>query len=332
VRANGESGAASVVRVDSVTEWRNPRTVGIDGADTLGILRMLNHEDSLVATAVAEALPALARVVDVAVDRYRAGGNIYYFGAGTSGRIAAMDAAEIPPTFSVDPGRVVAHYAGGMAARDRAVESAEDDAGLGREAAAQVGAGDVAVGLAASGRTPYVQGALEAARDKGAHTVLVTSRSGGPIAPLVDECIFVDTGPEAIAGSTRLKAGTAQKMVLNGFSTALMVRLGKTFSNLMIDVAPRNAKLRGRVLSILEEVSGAPEEECARTLAEAHNDTRTALVMLLAGATPTEAREALGGSGGNVRSAIEALRGRRDTGGDGTNRTESGSSEPTNGT
>ena len=296
-----------VVRVETVTEARNPRTVDIDTLPTLGVLQLLNEEDTRVAGAVQGSLQALTDAVDAAVERYEAGGTIHYFGAGTSGRIGIIDAAEIPPTFSAGPDRFVAHLAGGEVAAERAVESAEDDVDLGSTAAAKVGRGDVAVGLTASGRTPYVLGALSAAKAVGAYTVLISSHQGGEIAELVDAHVFLDTGPEAIAGSTRLKAGTAQKLAINSFSTALMIRAGKTYSNLMVDVAPTNAKLRGRVLGILEEATGANEVECAAALEEAAGDTKTALVNLITGASTDTARDALAAAGGRVRTAIAAL-------------------------
>ncbi|MFV2063558.1 MAG: N-acetylmuramic acid 6-phosphate etherase [Chloroflexota bacterium] len=295
------------VRVDSPTEARNPRTLMIDTLPSLGILELLNDEDATVAAAVRDALPSLARLVDAAVNSFEAGGTIHYFGAGTSGRIGTLDAVELPPTFSVDPTRVVAHHAGGDIAIGLAKEAAEDDIELGRAAAADVTAADVAIGLTASGRTPYLFGALEAASAAGAFTALVSSRPSGPIADIVDVHVFVDTGPEAIAGSTRLKAGTAQKMVLNDFSTALMVRLGKTYSNLMVDVARKNAKLRGRVLVILEEATGASVEDCVAALEAADGDTRTALVSLATGADIAAATAALDASGRRVRAAIAAL-------------------------
>lgn len=302
-----------VIRVDSVTEARNPRTVDIDKLSTLGILELLNDEDERVAGAVRGALSTLAKAVDAAVLRYEAGGTIHYFGAGTSGRIGSMDAAELPPTFSVDSSRVVAHHAGGGAAADRAVEAAEDDAKLGHSDAAGVSAKDVVIGLAASGRTPYVLGALKTSKAVGALTVLVSSHADGPIADVVDIHVFVDSGPEAIAGSTRLKAGTAQKLVINGFSNALMIRLGKTYSNLMVDVAPTNSKLRGRVLSILEEATGASDKECASALKAADGNTKTALVTLLTGVDAAAANVALRSADGRVRAAIASLSDNQDS-------------------
>jgi N-acetylmuramic acid 6-phosphate etherase len=300
-------GEPRVERVQAPTEGRDPRTVEIDRLSSLGILELLNDEDATVAAAVRKALPALAEAVDAAVERYESGGTIHYFGAGTSGRLALLDAAEMPPTFSVESDRVVAHQAGGDEAARFALEGAEDDEELGRAAAAGVGAQDLAMGLAASGRTPYVVAALRASRETGAFTVSVSSSRDGPLASVAHVHVFLDTGPEAIAGSTRLKAGTAQKLVLNSFSTALMVRLGKTYSNLMVDVAPNNAKLRGRILSILEEATGASEAESAQALRAAGGETKVALVMLATGVGADSARAALERSNTRVRAAVEAI-------------------------
>lgn len=301
------SGLETSVRVDAPTESRNPRTVDIDSVPTIRVLELLNDEDARVAGAVRDALPALATLVDAAVERYAAGGTIHYFGAGTSGRIGLLDAAELPPTFSAAPDRTIAHHAGGEDAMGRAREATEDDVESGRRAAAVVTRGDVAIGIAASGRTPYVQGALEAAREAGAFTALVSSAPASPIARSVDVHVVVDTGPEAVAGSTRLKAGTAQKLVLNGFSTALMIRLGKTYSNLMVDLRPSNAKLRGRVISILVEATGASEADCVAALEAAGGDLKTALVSLLAGTDAPTARGELEAAGGHVRTALGRL-------------------------
>lgn len=296
-----------VVLVESSTETRNPRTVKIDMLPTLEVLELLNDEDARVAGAVRAALPALAEAVEVAAERIGRGGRIHYFGAGTSGRIGLLDAAELPPTFSVDSDLVQAHHAGGESGLVIAREDTEDDEEAGRSEAVAVTADDVAIGITASGRTPYVRGALEAARAVGAFTVLVSAHRHDSLADLADVHVLVETGPEAIAGSTRLKAGTAQKLVLNSFSTALMIRLGKTYSNLMVEVAPANAKLRGRVLSILSEVTGLDHRRCAAMLAAADGDAKVALVCLLAGVDPDWARDALAGSVGRVRAALAAL-------------------------
>jgi N-acetylmuramic acid 6-phosphate etherase len=295
------------VPIEAPTETRNPRTLDIDTRSSLDILRLLNEEDALVPAAVAAVLPALAPVVDVAEASVRAGGRIHYFGAGTSGRLGALDAAELPPTFGVDATLVSAHNAGGKDALFLADEGAEDDEAAGAAAAAGVAASDVAIGLAASGRTPYVLGALRAARAAGATTVLVSANPDAPFAAEVDAHIGVATGPEAIAGSTRLKAGTAEKLILNGFSTALMVRLGLTWSNLMVGMTARNSKLRGRLLATLVDATGESEERCASALVAAGGDGRVALVALLGGVDTPTAEAALRAGRWTVRAALAQL-------------------------
>jgi N-acetylmuramic acid 6-phosphate etherase len=294
-------------RVDAPTERRNPRTLDIDQVSTRRVLALLNAEDALVAEAVARALDPLADAVDLALDRLRAGGRVHYFGAGTSGRIAVVDAAELQPTFGLAPGTVIAHHAGGAEALERALEDVEDDETLGERDAAGVTAADFAMGLAASGRTPYVAGALRAARESGAATVLVTANPEAPLARYADVVVAVETGPEAITGSTRLKAGTAQKLVLNSFSTALMVRLGHTYSNLMVGMVTSNAKLRGRLVVLLEEATGQPAEACRNALAAAGGDAKVALVTLVTGCGVAEARTALTATDGRVRDAVATL-------------------------
>lgn len=291
----------------SRTEERNRRTADIDLLSTEQVLRLLNAEDATVAAAVAAALPALATVVDHVVEQIRAGGLVHYFGAGTSGRLAVLDAAELVPTFGLEPGIFIAHHAGGDRALSTAVEDAEDDEALGALDARAVSAADVAVGITASGRTPYVAGALRSARSAGALTVLVSSNLAAPFAALAQHCVLVDTGPEAIAGSTRLKAATAQKMVLNALSTAAMVRLGRTYSNLMVAMSGTNAKLRQRQLAILREVSGAPDEVCRAELSRCGGDLRLALLCLLSGLGPREAAAALADADGSVRGALSRL-------------------------
>jgi len=306
---SAESDDKAVVVVASPTEERNPRSVDIDRLPTLEILRLINDEDHRVPGAVREVLEPIAQAVDLAVEALRKGRCVHYVGAGTSGRLGMLDAAELPPTFAVPSDWFVTHAAGGPAAFLRAVEDAEDDAAAGaRELAEAVQPGDVVVGLAASGRTPYVVGALRAAREHGAATVLVTANPKAPLGREVDVFIPVDTGPEVVAGSTRMKAGTAQKLVLNAFSTAVMVRLGRTYSNLMVDLLATNAKLRGRMLGILKEATGLSEEECRQALAEAGGELKTALVAVLAGVTPERAREALAEAEGHVHAALAALR------------------------
>jgi N-acetylmuramic acid 6-phosphate etherase len=290
----------------SRTEQCNPRTADIDGLPTEEVLRLLNAEDATVAGAVAPVLPVLAAVVDGVVARLRTGGRVHYFGAGTSGRMAVLDAAEVVPTFGLERGVFIAHQAGGDRAMGTAVEDAEDDEALGAAEASGVSAADTAVGITASGRTPYVAGALRAAGSAGALTVLISSNPEAPLAALAEHCVLVDTGPEAIAGSTRLKAATAQKMVLNALSTAAMVRLGRTYSNLMVALSGTNSKLRHRQLAILREATGASDEACRAELARCAGDLRLALLCLLTGLEPGAAAVTLASAGGSVRAARSA--------------------------
>jgi N-acetylmuramic acid 6-phosphate etherase len=288
----------------SPTEMRNERTTEIDTVGTLDLLRLLNAEDAVVAGAVAAILPVLAEVVDLTVVRLRAGGHVHYFGAGSSGRIGVLDAAEVVPTFGVE-GLFVAHHAGGESAMAHAVEGAEDRESRGRQAAPAVKASDVAVGQSASGRTPYVAGALGQARSAGAVTVLLSSNLSAPLTEMADLSLLVDTGPEAIAGSTRLKAATAQKMILNSLSTAVMIRLGRTYSNLMVSLSGTNEKLRQRQIYILMETSGATEADCRAELARCGGDLRLAMLCLLSGLEPEVAARALAATG-SVRAALAA--------------------------
>jgi N-acetylmuramic acid 6-phosphate etherase len=302
--------AAAPPWVVAPTEERNPDTVGIDLAGTLEVLRMINDEDAKVADAVRSVLPALAEAVDLAAGALRGGCSVHYFGAGTSGRIALMDAAELIPTYDTDPAQVIAHHAGGTEAVGRPIENLEDDEATGAADAAGLRPGDVAVGLTASGRTPYVMGALREARARDARTILMSANPMAAFGGEVDVHVGVATGPEVIAGSTRMKAGTAQKMLLNAFSTALMVRAGRTYSNLMVAVGARNTKLRGRVVRILVEATGLDPRVCAEAAERAGGDGRVALVSLLAGVPVDAARSALAESGGAVRQAL-AVAGRR---------------------
>ncbi len=289
------------------TEERNPNTLAIDSLGTTQILELVNAEDARVAGAVEAAIPELAKAVDAAVDAVQSGGRVHYFGAGTSGRLAVLDAAELLPTFHAPPDLVVAHHAGGTEALLRAVENVEDSEETGAADAAAVTERDVVLGLAASGRTPYVAGALRAAREVGATTVLVTANPDAPLRELADIVVAADTGAEVIAGSTRLKAGTAQKLILNSFSTTLMIKLGRTWSNLMVDMVATNNKLRGRMLRILSEATGAGDDACAAALAAAGGELKPALVHLLSGAPIDEARAALEQADGRVAAALATL-------------------------
>ncbi|MFR9728956.1 N-acetylmuramic acid 6-phosphate etherase [Saccharopolyspora sp. MS10] len=302
------SGERPAVRVDAPTERSNARTRDIDLLPTLDVLRILNAEDRTVPEAVGRALPELARAVDLAVAALRGGGRVHYVGAGTSGRLAVLDAAELIPTYNVPADWVVAHQAGGVGAFQKAVENAEDDAEAGAaEIGGAVTGADFVLGLTASGRTPYVLGALRAAGAAGAGTALMSSNPESAGAAPADVVIAVDTGPEPVTGSTRMKAGTAQKLVLTSFSTAVMIRMGRTYSNLMVSLLATNAKLRGRTVEILREATDAAEPECERALAAAGGDLKTALVHLLTGVEIARAAEALAAARGQVREALRAL-------------------------
>ncbi|WET79162.1 N-acetylmuramic acid 6-phosphate etherase [Amycolatopsis sp. QT-25] len=298
-----------VVHVDSPTEQRNPRTTDIDLMSTMGILGAINAEDRRVPEAVAAVLPQVARAVDFAVEALRSGHRVHYFGAGTSGRLATLDAAELVPTFNVPSDWFIAHHAGGARALRQAVEDAEDNAKAGAaEVTESVVPGDFVLGLTASGRTPFVLGALAAASRRGARTALVSGNPAAVPPPGVDVLIAVDTGPEAIAGSTRMKAGTAQKIILTAFSTATMIKLGRTYSNLMVSMRATNAKLRGRTIRILREATGMSMADCSDALTEADGDLKVALVHLLSGEDVANAAKALAANDGHVRKALDSLR------------------------
>lgn len=293
------------------TEQRLDRSTNLDQLDTLDVLELINAEDQSVPAAVRTVLPDLAALVDRTVTALAAGGRVHYFGSGTSGRFGVLDAAEVPPTYGVPPTLFVAHLSGGPEAMTTAIEDAEDIAEDGAAAALAVTADDIAIGLSASGTTPYAGAALQAARATGAYTVAITSNPHASIAAHADLHIYLPTGPEVVTGSTRMKAGTAEKLVLNAYSTAVMVRMGRTYSNLMIDVAPINAKLRRRVVRLLTSATGADDRAAAEALRASGGETKPALVMLLAGVDADAARAALDASGGRARSAIARLTGGR---------------------
>lgn len=295
---------ADDVSVVAPTEERLAASVEIDRMDTLEVIRLINAEDATVAPAVARTLPQLARLIDASLERMRAGGRVHYFGAGTSGRLAVIDAAELLPTFNVPPGWVIAHHAGGAGALIAAAENVEDDVDLGRSEAAALRREDIAIGLTASGRTPFVGGALETARSAGALTALITSNPQAELARLADHLLVADTGAEVITGSTRLKAGTAQKLLLNTFSTALMIRLGRTWSNLMVDMLATNAKLRGRMVRMLVQATGADEQDARDQLADADGELKPALLCLLSGVSTAHSRELLAAHDGSVAVAL----------------------------
>jgi N-acetylmuramic acid 6-phosphate etherase len=295
------------------TEQRNPRSRGIDRKSTTEILRVLNREDALVARAVGAEIPRIAAAVDAIVRAIDRGGRLIYVGAGTSGRLAVLDAAECPPTFGTSPRIVQAIIAGGEKALRHAVEGAEDSARNGALDLARMGvaSNDVVVGIAASGTTPYVLGALKLAQQKRAFTVGITANPNSPLARLATIAIAPKTGAEAIAGSTRMKAGTAQKMVLNLLSTTAMIRLGRVYENWMVHVALTNQKLKRRGVRILEEATGVTMAEAAQALRSTQHDLPAALVMLETGASSSEARGHLAANRGNVRQAILAASSRQ---------------------
>lgn len=290
------------------TEQRNHRSRGLDQKSTLEILRVLNDEDAHVASAVRRALPNIARAVDAIVKAFQNGGRLFYIGAGTSGRLAVLDAAECPPTFGTPPSMVQAMIAGGKRAMLHAVEGAEDSAVNGARDLAKAGLTrrDAVVGIAASGTTPYVLGGLRFARKRGAVTIGLTCNPRSPLARKAQIAIVTETGPEALAGSTRLKAGTAQKMVLNMLSTASMVRLGRVYENRMVYMVPTNEKLRKRGVWILEETAGVKASTAEHALRQTRHDLPLALVMLRTGSSIAQARRLLRETKGNVRQALEA--------------------------
>jgi N-acetylmuramic acid 6-phosphate etherase len=288
------------------TEHRNPASSGLDRMSTRAILRLMNREDQKVAVLVGRQIPSIARAVDAIVAGVGKGGRLLYVGAGTSGRLAVLDAAECPPTYGVSPKVVTALIAGGKKAVTGAVEGAEDSARNGRRdlRAKDLSRDDVVVGIAASGTTPYVLGALAFARKRGATTVAVTSNRKGPIARDAEIVIAIEVGPEIVTGSTRLKAGTSQKLVLNMLSTAAMVRLGHVYENLMIDMVLTNQKLRQRGLRVLMEASGAKLSAAEHALRQSGHNLRVALAMLKTGADAKTARARLVLAQGNLRQAL----------------------------
>ena len=290
-----------------ITERRNPRTVAIDLASPLEIVDLLNAEDRTVADAVATQRERIAEAILVAEESFRAGGRLLYVGAGTSGRLGVLDAAECPPTFGTDPQMVQGLIAGGEAALTRAQEGAEDR----REDGAliiderQVGPHDFVIGIAASGTTPWVATALERAKQRGARTGIVAC-SPPPETTLAhaDVAIVAITGPEAVTGSTRMKAGTATKLILNTITTGAMIRLGKTYGNLMVDLKATNDKLRDRSERIVVEVCGVSRGEARTLLADAGGSVKTAIVMQKLGAGREEAERALDRAGGVIRRVV----------------------------
>jgi N-acetylmuramic acid 6-phosphate etherase len=291
---------------DLVTESRRADLDDLDLLGTDELVKLMNEEDARVPGAVEKARDAIGAAIEAIVERLRSGGRLLYIGAGTSGRIGAMDAAECPPTFNTPPEMVQAIVAGGDTALAGAKEDAEDDDAAGGAAIDNIGAGadDAVMGIAASGRTPFVLGALRRARERGALTVGVSCNPDAALSEIVEHPIEVVTGPEFISGSTRLKAGTAQKLVLNMISTIAMVRLGKTYGNLMVDVKATNEKLRARARRIVAEATGADADSVDAALEDAGGDVKVAIVMLERGLDPESASTALRDSGGMLRAAL----------------------------
>jgi N-acetylmuramic acid 6-phosphate etherase len=298
--------AESAFDSEIITESSNPQTARIDTLQPAEILALINDQDALVAPAVRAELGQIAQAVQAIVERLRTGGRLFYFGAGTSGRLGVLDASEMPPTYGVPPDRVQAYIAGGDRALRNSVEGAEDDAEDGARIVDQVrvSGNDVAVGIAASGTTPWVLAAISRARTLDATTIGLTCAPGSPLVHAVDIPIVPIVGPEVISGSSRMKAGTAQKMVLNMLSTATMIRLGKVYGNLMVDVQPTNAKLRRRAVRILQQAAGVDAQTAQDALDRAGFEVKPALVMLLAGVDAAQARDRLAAARGLVRDAI----------------------------
>jgi N-acetylmuramic acid 6-phosphate etherase len=288
------------------TEQQNLASSGLDTLSALEIAHVINQEDKKVAAAVERALPQIAHAIDAIADAIRSGGRLIYVGAGTSGRLAALDAAECPPTFNTDPRTVQYVIAGGDKALGHAAEYSEDSISSGRKdmAKRKPGKKDVVVGVAASGRTPYTIGALERARKNGAKTVAVVCNRGSEMGTLVDIEIVIDVGPEAVSGSTRMKAGSAQKMALNLLTTGAMARLGYIYGNLMVNVHTRNHKLMERGLNVLEKAAGVDRPTASKTLRSADNQVAIALIMLKTGLGRVQAGKRLKSVKGNVRQAI----------------------------
>ena len=310
MKSKGSSpGASNLQKLG--TERSNIRSANLDTKSALQIARLINAEDAKVAPAVKHALPQIAKAIDIIAKGLKRGGRLIYVGAGTSGRIAALDAAECPPTFHNRPETVQYVMAGGSAALGAAVEAREDSRDIGARdmASRKPGKNDVVVGIAASGRTPYTIAAVQYARQRGAKTVAVTCNPNSALEKAAHLAVVVDVGPEVLAGSSRMKAGSAQKMVLNMLSTGAMVRMGYVFGNLMVNVQVKNQKLLERGISILQQITKANRATAARVLGAANHRVPVALVMLLSGVGRSAAERVLRDTGGHVRQAIaEAMK------------------------
>ena len=291
----------------SATETRNAASAAIDSLSPLQIVRLMNAEDQQVIDAVAREELAIARAIEVIAERFMSGGRLIYVGAGTSGRLGVLDASECPPTFSTPPEMVVGLIAGGRDALTRAIEGAEDDAqaAVAELKALQATARDVVMGIATSGRTPYVLGALEYARSIRAFTIGFACNQGSAVARIAELMIAPIVGPEVITGSTRLKAGTATKLVLNTLTTGAMVRIGKTYGNLMVDLRAANVKLRDRSERIVADLTHLPQSQSAELLNQCGGEVKTAIVAALRGVSPDEARQLLSQCAGHLRTTLD---------------------------
>jgi len=289
------------------TEQRNPATEHIDELPTLDMVALMNAEDKKVAEAVEKILPQIARAIDLIAEKLQKGGHLFYMGAGTSGRLGILDAVECPPTYGTDYELVQGLIAGGATAIFQAKEGAEDDPALGRADLEEAGfaAKDVLVGIAASGRTPYVKGGLAYAKELGATAIALACAEQAEIAELSDLALLPVTGPEVVTGSTRMKAGTAQKMVLNMLSTGTMVKLGKVYGNLMVDVKATNEKLAERALRIVMAAAGCQRKEAEAALRRAGGQAKLAILIALTGCSPAEGRLQLGMAQGHLAKALK---------------------------
>lgn len=289
-----------------MTETRNPDTMTLDQMSALELVTAMNREDHKVPEAIASALPQIASTVEVVEQAFRKGGRLFYLGAGTSGRLGVLDASECPPTFGVDPGMVVGLIAGGDRALRFPIEGAEDDRSLGKQDLMDhnLVPSDVVIGIAASGRTPYVLGALDYAHSIGCKTAAIACNLHSAIGQAADIAIEVSVGPEVLTGSTRLKAGSAQKMILNMITTGAMVRTGKAYQNLMVDVVQSNEKLRTRAENIVMAATDVSREQARRTIDEANGKVKLAITMILTGKDAASAQALLDQSGGSVHNAL----------------------------
>lgn len=289
------------------TEKRNPDTLDIDELSTLEVVKKIHEADLQVASCITPVLSEISTVADKVVEAFDTGGRLIYIGAGTSGRLGVLDASECPPTYGTDPKLVVGLIAGGEYALQHAIEGAEDDFDLGKTDLknVKVTEKDVVVAIAASGRTPYCLGALEYAKEEGAYTAALVCSLHSPMEQIADTSLVVVTGPEVVTGSTRMKAGTAQKLVLNMISTTSMIKWGKVYSNLMVDVQTTNAKLKQRAKNIIVEAAGVSEKEAEEALQQQHGDTKAAIFQLITGVSPHEAKVQLEQHNGRLKEAIK---------------------------